>query len=111
MPAPTPDQVRVVHDSSCCHVEPLPPPSCSMKTPRVLHQQRSQCAGSLSQCFTQCAASQLGASYLPADLLSRILRTALAAEGDSLAAWLRISIVSRAWRDSVAGAWCCPCLA
>ena len=28
---------------------------------------------------------------------------ALAAEGDCLAAWLRLSLVSRTWRDSLAG--------
>ena len=35
----------------------------------------------------------------------------LAAEGDSLAAWLRISMVARAWRECVAGACRFACLA
>jgi len=41
---------------------------------------------------------------LPPDVLRTLLATALAAEGNSLAAWLRLSLVSRGWRDALAGA-------
>ena len=41
---------------------------------------------------------------LPSDVWSTLARAALAAEGDGLAAWLRLSLVCRAWRDSLAGA-------
>ncbi len=40
---------------------------------------------------------------LPPDVLRTLLATALAAEGNSLAAWLRLSLVSPGWRDAVAG--------
>ncbi len=33
-----------------------------------------------------------------------LARAALTAEGDTLAAWLRLSLVCRTWRDSLAGA-------
>ena len=40
---------------------------------------------------------------LPPDVIRMLVRAALAAEGDSLAAWLRLSMVSRAWRESLTG--------
>ncbi len=40
---------------------------------------------------------------LPPDVSRTLARAALAAEGDSLAAWLRLSMVSRTWRKALAG--------
>ena len=37
------------------------------------------------------------------DAWRTLARAALAAEADSLAAWLRLSMVSRAWREALAG--------
>ena len=48
-------------------------------------------------------ASQGAAPYVLADVWPQIAKAALAAEGNSLAAWLRIGMVSRVWRESVAG--------
>ena len=42
---------------------------------------------------------------MPADVWRTLAVAALAAEGGSLAAWLRLSLVSRTWRDSLAGAY------
>ncbi len=40
---------------------------------------------------------------LPPDAWSTVARAALAAEGYSPAAWARLSLVSRAWRDGLTG--------
>ncbi len=41
---------------------------------------------------------------LPPDAWGAIARTALAAEGDSVQTWARLSLVARAWRDGLKGA-------
>ena len=46
---------------------------------------------------------------MPPDTLAWITKAALAAEGNSLAAWLRLSMVSRAWREALAGLCRMPC--
>ncbi len=51
----------------------------------------------------QCAAPQQTTFDVPPDLWSTLARAALAAEGDSIAAWLRLRLVSRIWRDALAG--------
>jgi len=40
---------------------------------------------------------------LSPDLWAAIARSALAADGDSVQAWCRLSLVSRAFRDAIAG--------
>ncbi len=42
-------------------------------------------------------------SEVPPDVWRTIARATLAAEGDGLAAWARLSTVSRAWREHLAG--------
>ncbi len=44
------------------------------------------------------------APELPPDAWGAIARTALAAEGDSIQTWARLSLVARAWRDGLKGA-------
>ncbi len=41
---------------------------------------------------------------LPAEVLGTIARTTLAAEDSDVRAWVRLSLVCRAWRDSLRGA-------
>ncbi len=41
---------------------------------------------------------------LPPDVMARIMRAALAADGDDVRAWVRLSLVSRTWRDGLRGA-------
>ncbi len=41
---------------------------------------------------------------LPPDVMDCIMRAALTAEGGDVQAWVRLSLVSRAWRDSLCGA-------
>ncbi len=41
---------------------------------------------------------------LPADVWGRITREALAAEGSTMPAWLRLGLVCRAWRENLRGA-------
>lgn len=43
------------------------------------------------------------APELPPDVWGAVARAALAAEGHALAAWARLSLVSRAWRDGLTG--------
>ena len=50
--------------------------------------------------------SQRGTSHALPDVWRLITAAALAAEGNSLAAWMRLSMVSRAWHDSLAGRRC-----
>ena len=40
---------------------------------------------------------------LPPELMSRIAREALAAEGSGVQAWVRLSLVCRPWRDYLRG--------
>ncbi len=40
---------------------------------------------------------------LPPDMMGRIARAALTAEGDDVQAWARLSLVSRTWRDGLHG--------
>ena len=49
------------------------------------------------------AALQDVMANVPSDVYPTIARAALAAEGNTLATWLRLSMVSRTWRESVAG--------
>lgn len=58
----------------------------------------------MSMADEQHAALQQAMPGIPPDVLRDLLTMALAAEGDSLAAWLRLSRVCRLWRDSLAGA-------
>ena len=57
----------------------------------------------LAVCITQIVAAQQPASDVPPDVWRTLARAALAAEGDSVAAWLRLSMVSRTWREALAG--------
>ena len=41
---------------------------------------------------------------LPPDVVGYIARATLAAEGGDVQAWVRLSLVSRAWRDALHGA-------
>lgn len=51
----------------------------------------------------QVAASQKDPDSLPPDVWAAVAKAALAAEGDSLAIWLRLGMVSRSWRDILSG--------
>ena len=42
---------------------------------------------------------------LPPELMERIAREALAAEGSDMQAWVRLRHVCRPWRDSLRGVW------
>ena len=48
---------------------------------------------------------------VPVDVWRTLARAALTAEGDSLAAWLRLSTVSRTWREALAGVDCSATIA
>ncbi len=57
-----------------------------------------------------CTVSPQASADIPPDIWPRLARAALAAKGDSVAAWQRLSMVSRIWRMSVAGVRCFVCL-
>ncbi len=47
---------------------------------------------------------------LPSEVVDCIARATLAAEGSSVQAWVRLSLVSTAWRDSLRSVHAAPCV-
>ena len=85
---------------------PHPPPSPFQTPPFTCRKGSGPQASFLSSQDSQAVSCrrQRAMPYVPADVWPTIARAMLVAEGDSMAAWLRISMVSRNWRESVAGA-------
>ena len=117
-PASLPTQVLIVLDLTVLLQPPPPPgpvpcplrtvpcstvPSHVSKVAAVSVVKPGGKAVQLAVCITQIVATQQPASDVPPDVWRTLARPALAAEGDSVAAWLRLSMVSRTWREALAG--------
>ena len=82
-------------------VQPPPP----LSTPTPTHRCPFPPSSAAHRRTYRAAARQQATYGVPADVWRTLALAALVAEGDSLAAWLRLSLVSRTWRDSLSGAY------
>ena len=85
-------------------------PACILTGRRcaVLHAHGVATIGPTTDAEPQSAMADGGAMgpELTCDAWEAVARAALAAEGDGVEAWTRLSLVSRAWRDGLKGARC-----